>query len=181
MKTLKLIRSNYLIIALSILAATALTSCHIDADNDIGPRGPQGEPGVSDVNIIQYEITPDKWIGNVNGYKTVIYLDELNEYVYQNGAVLVYRLNEDDPDKFANMLPYTYLYNSSSEYMDFSAYIGHLDITLRWTDNGVNSTLAPATNYIFKIVLIKGMNISALKEKVNVSSLDNVTQYFTLK
>ena len=143
-----------------------------------GKQGPRGMDGALANRIIQFDKKPSEWTGDENGYKTTLNIPELTEDIYQNGAVLVYKLNEDTQDKYANLLPYTYLSNSSTEYMDFNAYIGRIEITLRWTDNMVNTTQAPVNDILFKVVLIEGTNISDLKKSVSISNIENVERYF---
>ncbi len=61
--------------------------------------------------------------------------------------------NENSNDKSFNQLPYTWLNYSFTEYIDFDAYIGQIDITLRWVDNGVNNTEAPDNLFSFKVIV----------------------------
>jgi hypothetical protein len=62
--------------------------------------------------------------------------------------------------------------------MDFDAYMGEIDITLRWTDGGVNNTEAPKERYSFKVILIEGTPLSMLKANTDISNPDAVMAYF---
>lgn len=63
--------------------------------------------------------------------------------------------------------------------MDFDAFIGELDITLRWVDKGVNNTEAPTGKYTFKIIVIAGTPLSVLETKTDISNPDAVMAYFS--
>jgi hypothetical protein len=152
-----------------------------------GPMGPQGEkgldgaPGNANVVSIQYEVQSTQWKGDTNGYKAILSVPEITSAIYDHGAVLVYMLNEQDPNhKYFNMLPYTYVNNSAVEYMDFDAYVGQINLSVKWTDNGVNSTLVPNSTEIFKIIIAEGTALSVLKENVNVANYQAVSEYFGL-
>jgi hypothetical protein len=155
----------------------------------MGPRGYDGIDGRDgvdgkDANIgsAVYDIQPSKWNGNIDGFKTTLDVPELTSDIYYNGAVLVYVLkNENSADKSFNQLPYTWLYNSNTEYMDFDAFVGSIDITLRWVDNGVNNTQAPDGTYTFKVIIISGTQLSVLKTKTDISDPDAVIDYLSNK
>lgn len=174
---------------LSILTVVLLSiSC-------VGPKGEDGLDGVDGVNgrdgkdgkdanvgAAIYDIEPSKWSGNIDGFVTTLNVPEITQDIYYNGAVLVYMLkNENTADQSFNQLPYTWLYNGSTEYMDFDAFIGQIDITLRWVDNGVNSTEAPTGNYTFKVIIISGIQLSALEKQTDLSDPDAVLDYFSGK
>jgi len=154
-------------------------SCRGD-EGPRGPRGADGADGADAVKVIQYEKVPSDWSGDVNGYKTILNVPEITEDIYQNGAVMVYLLNEGTSDKYANILPYTYLYNGTTEYMDYNAYVGKIEITLRWTDSMVNTTLAPNNNYIFKVVVMEGVRLEDLKKNSIMSNVENIEKYYNV-
>ena len=169
-----------LVISTIVLISVLMVSC----SGPEGPMGPQGEkgldgaPGNANVVSIQYEVVPASWKGDTNGYTAILSVPEITSAIYDHGAVLVYMLNEQDPNhKFFNMLPYTYVYNSSTEYMDFDAYIGQIDLKLKWTDNGINSTVAPNFSEYFKVIIAEGTPLSVLKDNVNISNYKAVTKY----
>jgi hypothetical protein len=142
--------------------------------------GPQGQDGNANVGSAIYDIPASDWNGNVDGFVTTLDVPELNQDIYENGAVLVYLLkNETSKDQSFNQLPYTWLYNSITEYMDFDVYIGSIDITLRWVDNGVNNTEAPKDAYTFKVIVIEGTPLSMLKTKTDISNPDAVMAYLS--
>ncbi len=87
-------------------------------------------------------------------------------------------LNEQDPNnEYFNMLPYTYVDNSSTEYMDFNVYVGQINLSVKWTDNGVNTTQAPAGTEFFKIIIEQGTPLSTLKQNVNVANYNAVVTF----
>jgi len=159
---------------LSIMALSLLIySC-------VGPQGERGEDGNANVGSAIYDVAPSKWVGNADGYTTTLKVPEITQDIYENGAVLVYMMkNEGSADQSFNMLPYTWLNNSITEYMDYDAFIGSIDITLRWTDNGVNSTNAPGDPYAFKVVVIEGTPLSVLKTQVDISNPYQVMSYMS--
>jgi len=151
-----------------------------------GPRGEDGIDGIdgknANVGAAIYDVAPAKWEGNVDGFVTTLKVPELNKDIYENGAVLVYVLkNENSADQSFNQLPYTWLFNSMTEYMDFDAFIGSIDITRRWTDNGVNNTEAPKDYYTFKVIVISGTPLSVLETKTDISDPDAVMQYLMIR
>ena len=152
-------------------------SCIGPAGRD-GIDGIDGQDGIANVGAAIFEVGPSKWTGNVDGFVTTLNVPEINQYVYENGAVLVYMLrNEGTANQSFNQLPYTWLDGSTTEYMDFDAYIGSIDITLRWTDNGVNTTEAPTGTYVFKVIVIEGTPLSVLATQTDISNPDAVMNF----
>lgn len=176
MKTQKL--TIVLFFALIVLG----TSCIGPPGHDgyDGRDGRDGEDGIANVGVAIYDVQPEDWVGDINGYVTTLEVPEITNYVYENGAVLVYMMrNEGTENQSFNQLPYTWLNNSITEYIDFDAYVGSLDITLRWIDNGVNNTEAPTGMYTFKILVIEGMPLSVLQTKVDLSNPELVLNTFS--
>jgi hypothetical protein len=148
------------------------------ANGKDGTSGQDGAPGSTFVKSIQFEVLATDWKGDTNGYTAILTVPEITSAIYDHGAVLVYMLNEQDPNnKYFNMLPYTYVNNSSTEYMDFDAYVGQIDLKLKWTDNGLNSTLAPTLTEYFKIIVAEGTPLSILKKNVNIANYEAVAKY----
>lgn len=144
----------------------------------IGPRGPQGEDGLDGINYTRsviYDVNPSSWEGDVNGYYAYLDVPEINNDIYYNGAVLVYRIIETEPMSF-NMLPYTYVDNGLAIYMDFDAYIGGIDLTYKEVYNGVNDTPALTGMMSFKVVIIEGIPIATLKSMVDISDYAAVSK-----
>jgi hypothetical protein len=143
--------------------------------------GPRGEDGNANVRSAVFDIDASKWHGNVDGFVTTLELPEITNDIYENGAVLVYMLKkENTADQSFNQLPYTFLDNNTTEYMDFDAFIGSINITLRWVDNGVNNTETPKDPYTFKVILIEGTPLSVLKMKTDISNPDAVMSYLSV-
>ncbi len=162
---------------LSIMALSLLIySC-------VGPQGERGEDGLdgnANVGSAIYDVATSKWEGNYDGYKTTLIVPEITQDIYENGAVLVYMMkNEGSANQSFNMLPYTWLNNSITEYMDYDAFVGSIDITLRWTDNGVNNTEAPGDPYAFKVIIIAGTPLSVLKTQTDVTNPYQVMNYLS--
>lgn len=146
----------------------------------VGPQGEDGRDGNANVGSAIYDIDASEWNGNVDGFVTTLKVTELTRDIYENGAVLVYLLkNENTSDKSFNQLPYTWLNNSITEYMDFDAFIGSIDITIRWVDNGVNNTEAPRNTYSFKVIVIEGTPLSVLNTKTDISNPEAVMAYMS--
>jgi len=153
-----------------------LTAC-------VGPKGEDGIDG-KDANVGSaiYDIEPSDWSGNVDGFVTTLDVPEINEDVFYDGAVLVYMIkNENSADRSFNQLPYTWLNNGNTEYMDFDAFIGKINITIKWVDNGVNNTEAPKNGYTFKVLIIQGIQLSMLQNQINLSNYNEVMGFLSVK
>lgn len=151
-------------------------------DGLMGPQGNDGPMGNANVHSVQYQVNTGAWSGNANGYKTVLSVPEITSGIVDSGSVLVYVLkNVDDPyNEYFYMLPNTSIDSTSVTYMDFDVFIGEIDLTYDKTDNGVNDTQAPSADMYFKVVIIEGMPLDALKERVNISDYKAVSKYFGL-
>ncbi len=154
-----------------------------------GPMGPQGMPGndgqngkdgTSFANTAIYDINPSQWVGNVDGYKTTLNVPEITDNIYYNGAVLVYRLIEINPKSF-NLLPYTYVDNGLAVYMDYDAFVGSIDLTYKEVFNGANDTQALTSLMSFKVVIIEGLPLAAVKSMVNINDFGAVSRKFNLE
>ncbi len=147
-------------------------------DGRDGQDGKDGKDGIANVHSAVYDVAPETWVGDANGFKTSLRADEIDQDIYYNGAVLVYELrNENEADQSFNQLPYTWINGTMTEYMDFDVYLGKLDITMRWTDNGVNTTEAPNGTFTFKIILIEGTPLNALKLQTDISNPNTVLEF----
>jgi hypothetical protein len=147
----------------------------------VGPEGPMGKDGLDGIDGINYthsviyDIDPSEWIGDLNGYDVLLNVPEITEDIYYNGAVLVYRLIEIDPKSF-NMLPYTYVDNSLTIYMDFDVYVGSIDLIYKEVLDGVNDTPVPGGIMSFKVLIIEGIHLATLKGMVDVSDYGAVAK-----
>ncbi len=153
-----------------------------------GPVGPMGNDGLNGrdgmdgINYTQsaiYDINASDWGGDMNGYYVSMDVPEITEDIYYNGAVLVYRLFEIDPKSF-NMLPYSYVDNTLTVYMDFDAYVGSIDLTYKEVLDGVNNTPAPSGMMSFKVVIIEGIPLAKLKNMVDVSDYSAVAKMLNI-
>lgn len=170
-------RTITLFIITTLLVVTNF-SCVGPAGRD-GFDGVDGKDGIANVGAAIYDIEPSSWKGNIDGFTTSLIVPEIDQYVYENGAVLVYILkNENSDEKSFNQLPYTWLNGTMTEYFDYDAYIGRIDVTFRWVDNGINNTEAPDGTYTFKVIVIEGTPLSILKEQVDVSDPEAVMNLF---
>lgn len=163
---------------ISIIALITLNYSCIGIDGIDGRDGQDGRD--ANVGAAIFDIEPSAWNGNIDGFVTSLNIPEIDNYIFENGAVLVYMLrNENYDDKSFNQLPYTWLSNSFTEYIDFDAYIGYIDITLRWVDNGINNTEAPDNLYSFKVIVIEGTSLSVLKSQTDISDPEAVMDFFS--
>jgi hypothetical protein len=181
MRTLTTLFSISALLILSLSCIGPRGDDGLDGRNGMdGRNGIDGEDGNANVGSAIYDIDPSDWTGNIDGFVATLNVPELTQDIYLNGAVLVYTLrNENSADKSFNQLPYTWLYNNTTEYMDFDAFIGRIDISLRWVDNGVNNTEAPIDLYTFKVIVIAGTPLSILKTQTDISDPDAVMNYLT--
>lgn len=151
----------------------------------MGPEGPMGKDGLNGLDGINYthsviyDIDPSEWVGDLNGYDVLLNVPEITEDIYYNGAVLVYRLIEIDPKSF-NMLPYTYVDNSLTIYLDFDVYVGSIDLIYKEVLDGVNDTPVPGNVMSFKVVIIEGIHLSTLKGMVDISDYGAVAKMFKI-
>ncbi len=150
----------------------------------VGPRGPRGldgqngQDGIDGINYthsVIYDVNPEDWGGDANGFTSVLTVPEITDDIYYNGAVLVYRLVELSPKSF-NMLPYTYMDNLLTIYMDYDAYVGEIDLIYKEVYNGANDTFAPTDAMAFKVVIIDGVPLSTLKKVVDVRDYNAVAK-----
>ena len=150
-----------------------------------GPEGPMGKDGLDGIDGINYthsviyDIDASEWVGDLDGYNVSLDIPEITEDIYYDGAVLVYRLIETDPKSF-NMLPYSYVDNSLTIYMDFDAYVGSIDLLYKEVFDGVNDTPAPEGIMSFKVVIIEGIPLATLKGMVNVSDYGAVAKILNI-
>ncbi|MGD0582967.1 MAG: hypothetical protein ABR974_08500 [Bacteroidales bacterium] len=154
-----------------ILLALTLTQCK-------GPRGDNGIDGINYTHSVIYDISSSDWSGDINGYTVTISVPEITDDIYYNGAVLVYRLIEIDPKSF-NLLPYTYVDNSLSIYMDYDVYVGSINLMFKEVENGENNTTAPG-DMSFKVVIIDGINLAGLKSIVDVKNYNAVSRLLNI-
>jgi hypothetical protein len=173
MKTKRLQRVKKVIQILPlILIALMFTQCK-------GPRGDNGIDGINYTRSVIYDIIPSDWTGNINGYKATISVPEITDDIYYNGAVLVYRLIEINPNSF-NMLPYTYVDNTFTTYMDFDVYVGSIDLMLKDVEDGANNTATPDVTMSFKVVIIEGVSLAVLKSTVDIRDYTAVSKLLNI-
>jgi len=139
------------------------------------PMEDDGLDGINFPHSVIYDIDPSEWIGDVNGYNAFIDVPEITDDIYYNGVVLVYRLIETEPKSF-NMLPYTYVDDSLTVYMDFDAYVGSIDLIYKEVFDGVNNTPVPVNIMSFKVLIIEGIPLATLKRLVDVSDYGAVAK-----
>jgi hypothetical protein len=173
MKTNRLLLTGRVTRVLSLLALMLVfVQCR-------GPRGNDGLDGIYYTSTALYDIKTTDWAGDANGYWVTIDVPEITDDIYYGGAILVYRLIETSP-KSQNMLPYTYVDNGLTVYMDYDAYVGSMDILYKEIFNGANDTYAPESLMSFKVVIIEGIQLAALKNIVDVSDYSAVSKLFNI-
>lgn len=146
----------------------------------MGPQGSDGDDGTAFAYSVIYDVYPEDWAGNVDGFRVYLDVPEITEDIYYNGAVLVYRLIEVDPKSF-NLLPYTYVDEGLTVYMDFDAYVGGIDLIYKEVFEGVNDTYAPADFMAFKVLIIEGIPLASLKGMVNINDINAVTRFLKVE
>jgi hypothetical protein len=152
-------------------------------EGPIGPQGYDGQDGLDGLDGINYtrsviyDVDPSEWTGSADGYSVSLNVPEITDDIYYTGAVLVYRLIEIEPKSF-NLLPYTYVDNALTVYMDFDAFVGSLNLMYKEVFEGINDTPAPADIMSFKIVIIEGIPLDMLKTIVNVNDFAAVAKMF---
>lgn len=152
-------------------------------EGPMGPEGPRGADGFDGADGTAfsysaiYDVGVNEWVGNVDGYRVFLDVPEITEDIYYDGALLVYRLIEINPYSF-NMIPYTYVDNLLTIYMDYDAYIGGIDLLYKEVYDGANDTFAPEDLMTFKIVVVEGIPLATLKTMVDVTDYNAVTKMF---
>jgi hypothetical protein len=162
-----------------IAALLALLIVLAQCTGPVGPMGPPGYDGTAFAYSAIYDVEPNEWSGNADGYDVFLDVPEITETIYYEGAVLVYRLIEIDPISF-NMLPYTYVDNALTIYMDYDAYLGGIDLIYKEVFDGVNDTYAPESLMSFKVVIVEGIPLATLKSMVDISDFDAVSKFVNL-
>ena len=113
----------------------------------------------------------------VDGYTAVLGVPEITDDIYYNGAVLVYRLIELEPKSF-NLLPYTFVDNALSSYMDCDIFVGSINLYFKEVYNSINDTPAPDVLWSYKVVIFEGIPLATLKTMVDVKDYNAVTKMF---
>jgi hypothetical protein len=176
MKTNRIQLSSVLVRISSLLFLMIL---FIRCSGPTGPMGPQGQDGINYTHSAIYDVFSNDWSGNADGYRVSINVPEITDNIYYDGAVLVYRLVEIDPKSF-NLLPYTYVDNALTIYLDYDAYIGSIDLIYKEVYNGVNDTPAITYDMAFKVVIIEGIPLTALKSRVNINDFAAVSKFLNI-
>jgi hypothetical protein len=182
MKTNRLQLSSEIVrICSFILLMVVFVQC-TGPEGPMGPQGNDGQDGLDGINYthsVIYDVDPSEWSGNTDGYNVFLDVPEITEDIYYNGAVLVYRLIEIEPKSF-NLLPYTYVDNALTIYMDFDAYVGSINLMYKEVLDGVNDTPAPAVIMSFKVVIIEGIPLATLKTMVNINDFAAVSKMLNI-
>jgi len=183
MKTNNLQLSSVIVRLCSFAVLIALLVRCIGQEGPMGPQGYDGQDGLDGINFthsVIYDVDPEEWSGNADGYNVTLNVPEITEDIYYTGAVLVYRLIEIEPKSF-NLLPYTFVDNDLTTYMDFDAYVGSIDLIFKEVVGGVNDTPAPTNVMSFKIVIIEGIPLETLKARVNIYDFAAVSKLFNIE
>jgi predicted small secreted protein len=162
------------LVSFGVIISFLLASCTIEG------KGDDGKDGMLATNTAIFDQTPDMWNGNINGFKTVLLIPEITEDILYNGAVLVYRMLETD-ERSIYALPYTYVENATTRYMDFEAFNGKVFIYKRDVLNGENASVPPSTTMTFKVVVIRGVPFSSINMEINIADYSAVAGYLGIK
>jgi hypothetical protein len=182
MKTNRLQLSSDIVRICSFLLLTAVFVQCTGPEGPMGPQGHDGQNGLDGLNYthsVIYDVNPSEWSGNADGYNVSLNIPEITDDIYYNGAVLVYRLIEIEPKSF-NLLPYTYVDNATTIYLDFDAYVGSINLIYKEVIQGVNDTPAPANIMSFKVLIIEGIPLATLKTMVDVNDFAAVSKMLNI-
>ena len=179
-KTNNLIMKNHTVLgkfSFSIIStffvAFVLFSC-------TGQKGEDGKDGMLATRSAIFDSSPSSWAGDTNSFTTSLSMPEITDDIFYNGSVLVYRLFEDNPKSF-NLLPYTYVYNNITNYMDFDVYVGKIEIHMRDILDSKNITQAPSSKITFKVIIIQGMAYATLKKQVDITNFKAVSSFLGIE
>jgi hypothetical protein len=148
-----------------------------------GPRGAQGPPGNPNVMAFNYFVNPNNWIQNGTsgfenfGYYAPFALPELDEFLFEKGAVLVFMF-----DGQAQLpLPSIDNQNGFQTIYDFILFPEEIHFWVRETDN---QTVRPNFQIEYKVILIDGFfkHLPDLQQMTleEVERLFNITAYTEL-
>jgi hypothetical protein len=149
-----------------------------------GPRGPQGPAGNANVFAFNYFVNPNNWIENGTlgtenyGFYAPFDLPELDEFLFEEGAVLVYMF-----DGAAQLpLPSIDNQNGFQTIYDFILFLEEIHFWVRETDN---QTLRPNFQIEYKVILIDGFfkHLPDLQQMTleEVERLFNISEYTEVK
>jgi hypothetical protein len=150
-----------------------------------GPRGPQGPAGNPSVFAFNYFVGPNNWvqngvIGTENfGFYAPFDLPELDEFLFEKGAVLVYMF-----DGTAQLpLPSIDNQDGFQTIYDYILFPGEIHFWVRETDN---QTVRPTATIEYKVILIDGffktlpdlksMTIEEVERYFNITSYKEIRQ-----
>jgi hypothetical protein len=178
MKTLKsqLLKGSIRILSLLILVSAF--ACE-------GPRGPSGSDGFDGIDgeinaySAMYEVSPSSWEGDYSGLFATLPMAEITGDIYENGAVLVYWMN--DAAQNFSLLPYWYM-NSEGLTINVACdiYIGSVDIFYQEIFDGLPDTFVPEETYYFKVVVIDAIPLATVKSMVDINDFNAVTKTFNV-
>jgi hypothetical protein len=149
----------------------------------VGPPGPRGFDGNANVFAFNYFVNPNDWVqngvqGNPNfGYYAPFALPELDDIIFEDGAILVYMFDG------AMQLPLPNIDNQNGfqTIYDYALRLGEIDFWVRESDN---FTEPPAFQIEYKVILIDGLfkNHETLKEMTleEIESYFKITEYTTM-
>jgi len=178
MKTLKpqLLKGSLKIFSFLILIAAF--SCE-------GPRGPSGSDGLDGLDgdifaySATYQVDPNDWDGDIDGVFATLPMAEITGDIYDNGAVLVYWMN--DAGQNFSILPYWYM-DSEGLIINVACdiYIGSIDIFYQEIFDGLPDTIFPEQTEYFKVVIIEAIPLATVKSMVDINDFDAVTKTFNV-
>lgn len=183
MKT-TLFSTNRVIRLITLFAAIVLfTRCE-------GPMGPRGRDGVDGIDgdvyaySAIYNVPANSWSGDANGYFASLTMPEITNDIYNNGAVLVYWLNEEPPVNFTP-LPYSYMDGEGlTTVLACDIYIGSVRLFFQEIFEGYPDTFAPENQWAFKILVVEGIPLATLKSTVDIkdyNAVENLLKEFNTK
>ena len=177
------VKVSTLLTAMLVLVSLSLTSCYVESEGPVGPRGPAGEDGWSDIKIITFDVYYDAWSrdnSELNYWYYVYQTSTIDYYIVDKGAVLFY-YGYYDRDGYVNKwysIPFTNVYYDEGQGMYFEKIYdanyspGQIELEIRDL-NTVQFDYPDDRDIKVKAVILEGdLYSSLIKKGVDVKDLD---------
>ncbi len=182
---------SYILASFFILISFSLNSCSIEGEGPMGPPGPKGEDGWSDIKIITFTIYPNYWLRD-NSELNYWYYDYptslVNYYVVDNGTVLCY-YGYYDRDGYVNKwysIPFTNVYfdEALGQYFqkiyDVNYSPGHIEIEIRDL-NPTRFDYPDDKDVAIKAVILEGDKYNMLLDSgIDTKDFNAVQKFFNI-